>query len=86
MLKGTILKNLFKLADARCATRGTAEKLVQTLLPNVCMDRGVFLSHVVGLGYIELFIYKECFTPEGKSGLCYRINVKAIYANEDDGE
>lgn len=85
MLKGTILKNLFKVCGARCASYETAEKLLRKSLPMVYQDNGVFISHIEGLGDIELYIYKEAFIPHGKSGLCYCINVKSIYTDDEDG-
>lgn len=86
MLKGTILKNLFKVCGARCASYETAEQLLRVSLPNVYKDGICFISHIEGLGDIELYIYREAFIPQGKSGLCWCIGVRNIFTDEEDGE
>lgn len=84
MLKGTILKNLFKLESARCGSPETAEHLVRKWLPNTYRDGEVLVSHIEGLGDIEHIIIREAFEPVRGKGRAWRIVLKTLYADEEE--
>ena len=77
MLKGKILKNLFVLESAKCASFATAESLVRKLMPKgTYRDDNVMVVPVGKLGTIELAIIKE-------KGF-YRIHVACFFGYEWD--
>lgn len=78
MLKGRILKNLFKLENAKCASFETAEKLVRLWMPKgTYRDDNCMVVPVDGCGDIELAIVKE--KDEKNGGFLYRIRLSNIF-------
>ena len=82
MLKGTILKNLFRLSAARCGCPEVAEKLIRRWLPHVYHD-GEFVSHIEGWGDITLTIYREEHEPAKGKGRAWRIQVLNFFSDEE---
>lgn len=81
MLKGTILKNVFKLSAARCTCPEVAEKLIRRWMPNAYRDGENMVAQVKGLGDIEFVITREEWPTRGVRA--YRIVVSNIFPDDD---
>lgn len=79
MLKGTILKKIFKLSAARCASYAVAEKLLRATFPKVYQDEVFVLP--TELGDITFIINREEIPVRGFRA--YRIQLLNIYPDED---
>ena len=79
MLKGTILKKIFKLGAARCASYETAESLLRHTFPKVYQDEEFVLP--TDLGDITFIITREEIPTRGVRA--YRIQLLNIYPDEE---
>lgn len=79
MLKGTILKKIFKLSAARCVDYETAERLLRRTFPSVYQDEEFVLP--TDLGDITFIITREAFPTRGVRA--YRIQLLNVYPDPD---
>ena len=79
MLKGTILKNIFKLSAARCASYETAERLLRHTFPTVYQDEEFVLP--TELGDITFCITRESFPTRGFCA--WRIVVLSVHPDPE---
>jgi len=79
MLKGTILKKIFKLSAARCASYETAERLLRHTFPKVYQDEQFVLP--TELGDITFIITREEIPVRGFRA--YTIQMTAVHPDPD---
>lgn len=79
MLKGTILKKIFKLSAARCVSYEVAERLLRHTFPKVYQDEEFVLP--TELGDITFIITREEIPVRGFRA--YRIQLLNVYPDPD---
>ena len=79
MLKGTILKKIFKLSAARCASYETAESLLRHTFPKLYQDEEFVLP--TELGDITFIITREEIPTRGVKA--WRIQLVGVYPDPD---